>query len=106
MEVIGSIDVVAACVPRVQIDAPEVDHPQQRGTVLDHRKIDDVAVTVIDPADLNPRRPRRRRALHEEEPAVGAVRVALHHHRAVSDVRQQRLRDVGVVLQQVAFGQT
>ena len=36
--------------------------------------------------------------------AGGAVRVALHHHRAVADVRQQHRRDVGVVLNQVALG--
>ena len=34
----------------------------------------------------------------------GAVRVPLHHHRAVADVRQQDRRDVGVVLDQVALG--
>ena len=48
--------------------------------------------------------PRRRRAFHEEELAGGAVRIPLHHHRAVADVRQQHGRDVGVVLNQVALG--
>ena len=43
------------------------------------------------------------RPLHEEELAGGAVRVALHDHRAVADVRQQQRRDVGVVLDQVAL---
>ena len=32
------------------------------------------------------------------------LRVALHHHRAVAQVRQQDRRDVGVVLDQVALG--
>ena len=45
-----------------------------------------------------------RRALHEEELALGAVRIALHHHRAVAQVRQQAGRDVRVVLEQVALG--
>ena len=40
---------------------------------------------------------RLRRALHEEERAVRAVGIALHHHRPVAQVRQQRRRDVGVV---------
>ena len=55
-------------------------------------------------AGADPVGPRRRRALHEEELAGGAVRVALHHHRAVADVRQQHRRDVGVVLDQIALG--
>ncbi len=53
----------------------------------------------------NPWGPRRRRPLHEEEVAGGAVRIPLHHHRAVLDVRQERPGDVRVVLEQVAFGQ-
>ena len=43
------------------------------------------------------------RALHEEELAVRAVRIALHHHRAVAEVRQQHGRHVRVVLEQVAL---
>ena len=34
-----------------------------------------------------------------------AVRIALHHHRAVLDVREEQRRDVGVVLEQVALGE-
>ena len=56
-----------------------------------------------DGAELNPVRPRNRRALHEEELARRAVRVALHDHRAIAEVRQQHVRHVGVVLQQVAL---
>ena len=66
-------------------------------------KVDDVARAVIDRAGADPFRPRRRRALHEEERPGGAVRIALHHHRAVADVRQQDVRDVGVVLNQAAL---
>ena len=105
MQVVGPIDVVAARVPLVQVDAPEVDDPQQRRHVLDHREVDDVARAVIDRADLDPVGPRRRRALHEEELAGGAVRVALHDHRAIADVRQQHVGDVGVVLEQIALGE-
>ena len=59
---------------------------------------------VIDRAGPDPGGPRRRRALHEEERPGGAVRIPLHHHRAIADVRQQHRRDVGVVLNQVALG--
>ena len=60
---------------------------------------------VVDRAGPDPGRPRRRRALHEEELAGGAVRIALHHHRAIAEVRQQHGGDVGVVLEQVALGE-
>src|SRR5207253_6475850 len=43
--------------------------------------------------------------LHVEKIAFGAVWIALHHHRAVDEVRQQPWRDVGVVLQQIALGE-
>ena len=105
MQVVRPIDVVAARVPLVEIDAAEIDHPQQRRAILNHRKVDDVPRAVLDRADLNPVGPRRRRALHEEELAGRAVRVALHHHRAIAQVRQQHVGDVGVVLQQVALGE-
>ena len=104
MQVVGAIDVVAACVPGVQVDAAEVDDPEQRREILDHREVDHVARRVRDRAGLDPFGPRRRRALHEERLAVGAVGIALHHHRPVGEVRQQDVGDVGVVLQQVALG--
>ena len=104
VQVVGPIDVVAARVPRVEVDAAEVDEPEQRRQVLDDREVDHAARAVRDRAGLDPRRPRRRRALHEERLAVGAVGIALHHHRAVGEVRQQHRRDVGVVLEQVALG--
>jgi len=36
---------------------------------------------------------------------VGAVGVALHDHRPVGEVRQAHVRDVGVVLQEIALAQ-
>ena len=89
VHVVRPVDVVAGGVPLIQIDAAEIDHPHQRGEILDHREQDDALRSVIDLADLDPRGARLRRALHEEEFARGAVRIALHHHRTVADVRQQ-----------------
>jgi len=40
------------------------------------------------------------RSFHEEEVAGRAVRVALHDHRAIADVREQHGRHVRVVLNQ------
>ena len=42
VDVIGAIDVVAARVPLVKIDAAEIDDPHQRRDILNHRKVDDV----------------------------------------------------------------
>ena len=57
-----------------------------------------------DRADLDPLGARLWGALHVEEVALRAVRVALHDHGPVDHVRQQPRRDVGVVLQQIALG--
>ncbi len=54
MKVIGAVDVVAPRVPRVEVDAAEVDDPQQRGKVADYREIDDVSRGVLDGTDLYP----------------------------------------------------
>ena len=105
VKVVGTIDVVAARVPLVQVDAAEVDDPEQRRQILHDRKVDDIAGPVLDRAELDPLRTGRGRALHEEELPRRAVRVAFHHHRAIAQVRQQHAGDLRVVLEQVALGQ-
>jgi hypothetical protein len=72
---------------------------------LNHREVDDIARFMFDGADLDPRWSGRRRALHEEEVAGRPMRIPLHHHGAVAQVRQQHRGDVSVVLKQIAFGQ-
>jgi len=42
--------------------------------------------------------------LLEEEFAVGAVGITLHHHGAVAQMREQERGNIGVVLQQIALG--
>ena len=60
---------------------------------------------VLDGAGLDPRPGAASGArFMKKNLPVRAVRVALHHHRAVAQVRQQHGRDVGVVLEQVALG--
>ena len=105
VHVVGPVDVVAACVPLVQIDAPEVHHPQEGREILDHREVDDVFRRVVDATDLDPIGARGGRALHEEEGPAGAVGIALHHHGAVADVGEQHRRHVGIVLEEVALGE-
>ena len=54
MHIVRTIDVVALRVPLVQVDASEVDHPQQRRRIVDDGKVDDVARVVLDGARANP----------------------------------------------------
>ena len=84
---------------------PRLIEPEQRRQIVDDGEVDDVARAVLDRAGANPRRPRRRRALHIEEVAGNAVRIALHHHRAVADVRQQNVGDADVIAKKIALRQ-
>ena len=99
MQIVGPVDVVTARVPLVQVDATKIDHPHQRRKVLDHWKIYDVPRRVLDMAELNPVGPRRGRTLHKKEVARCAIWIALHHHGAICQMRQQERRNVGVVLE-------
>ena len=103
VQVVGPIDVVAARVPLIEVDAAEVDDPEQRCEVLHHREVDDVSRRVRDATGLDPRRVRLGDALHEEAFPRRAVGVALHDHGAIAEVRQERRRDVGVVLEEIAL---
>ena len=103
VEIVGTLDVVAARVPGIQIDAPQIDDPQeQRRRVLNHGKIDYIA--------WNDARWNRwestggrdvGRALHKKELAYGnPVWIALHYHGAILNVRQKPGRDGEIILQQ------
>src|ERR1044071_8575451 len=98
VKVIGPIDIVAARVPLVQIDAAEVDYPQERAEIADNGKIDDVSGRMLDGAGLDPFRSGLRSALHEEKLTGRAVRIALHHHCAMRQMREQDVSDINVVL--------
>ena len=57
-----------------------------------------------DLASLHPLRVRFRNALLKKEISAGSVRITLHHHRAISEVRQQYRRNIRIILQQIALG--
>src|SRR5262249_58356747 len=61
------------------------------------------AGAVLDRAGLDPVRPWRRRAFHEERISGGAVRITPHDHGAVVKMRQEHRGDGDVVLQQIAL---
>ena len=59
---------------------------------------------MFDRADFNPFGPRRRRSLHEEKIARCPIRISFHHHGPIAEVRQEYWRNIGVILQQIALG--
>src|SRR5581483_9620007 len=103
MQVIGAVYVIAARIPRIEIDAAEIDDPEQGTEILDDGEIDDAFRGMLNGAYSNPSRTWRRRAFHEEKFTGSPVRVTLHDHGAVLQVRQQVRRNIRVILQKVAF---
>ena len=83
VQIVGSIDIVAASVPGIEIDAAKIDHPQKRRQVADDREIDDVAGRMLDVASVYPSGTRRRRAFHKEKRPGNAVGVTFHDHGAI-----------------------
>src|SRR6266567_6577279 len=59
---------------------------------------------MMDRTHLDPRWPRRRLALHEKEFTRGAIRITLHYHRAILKMRQQHMRNIRVILNQISLG--
>ena len=82
--------------PRVELDAAEVDHPCERGRVVDDRE--DRRVTAREAhEDLVHEVRVRRHALLVEEVAFDAVREALHVERPPANVRQRAVGEFDVV---------
>jgi hypothetical protein len=106
VQIVGPVRVVAARVPLVEVDAAQVDRPQQSGGVVDDRKIDHTARAMFDRTAAQPRRAARRRTLHVEVIAADPIGIALEHHRAAGQIGHDERRDVRVVLEQIALGET
>ena len=87
----------------MHLDAAEVRDPHETGRVGHDGEVGLVAARVADVNGLEPVRMRVRHALLVEEIAVDAVRMPLHLHRSALDVVQRVRREVGVVLDEVAF---
>jgi len=103
--VVGPLDVVDPRVPRVELDAAEVDDPRERGRVVDDGEDGRVAAREADELLANVVGVRGN-ALLVEEVALDAVRVALHVERPPADVVERARRHVDVVLDEVVLRQT
>ncbi len=101
-EVIGLLDLRDARVPRVQLDATEIDHPGERGRVVDHREDRRVAAGELDVLLAHVVR-MRRHALLVEEVALHAIRVAHHMKRPGPQVRENSVGEVYVVMDEIAL---
>ena len=104
MEIVGEVCVLAGGVPGVEVDAAEVDYPEEAREVLNDRKIHDIGGWVTYVTGGNPWGFGIGGMFLEKEFAEGSIGVALHNHGAVTQVGQQYRRDIGVVLEEVAFG--
>ena len=103
-QVVRPLDVVDPRVPRVQLDAAEVDDPRQRRRVVDHREDRRVAARELDVLLADVIRVRRHPLLVKELP-VHAVRVAHHVEGPAPQVRERSVGEVDVVLDEVALRQ-
>ncbi len=98
------VEIVAAHGVRVEVDAPQVDHPGQLGGVADDNLLGGSARRKAEHRRLDPRRAVRGRSLLEEGLPLGALDKALERHRALGDAPHGALGDGQVVVEQVALG--
>src|ERR671935_588156 len=88
--------------PRVQLDAAEIDHPRKGGGVVDDREHGRVSTRKLDELLADVVR-MLRHALLVEEVRVDAVRIADHVKRPAPEMRERAVGDVDVVGDEVAL---
>ena len=103
-QLVGMVGVAAAHRPRVQVEAPEVDRPQDVGHVDRAQLLGAAPARERHRHRLEPRRAARRHPLLVEERPLGAVGVALEHGRALAHPPQGAGADGEVVADQVELG--
>ena len=104
-QVVGVLDILTSRVKRVHLDRPEVRDEQERGEVVDGQVVDPPRLRVFrqDGASMDPVRRVGRRRLLVEVGAADPVGHPLHRERPPLEVRQQQVRDVEVVRDQIAL---
>jgi hypothetical protein len=104
--VVGPLDVLYPAVPRVQVDAAEVRDPSKGRRLRHDGEIGRPPAAREEDVDrLEPVRMRVRNTLLVEEEAVDPVGVAEHLHGPPADVREDAVRDLEVVVDEVALRQ-
>jgi hypothetical protein len=97
MKVVWPVRVIASRIPRVEIDATEIHNPEERRQIMDDGKLDDVAGGMGDRTYIEPVRSRHWSAFLKEELATGAIRISLHDHGAILQVREKIGRSLGII---------
>ena len=100
-QLVGMIEIVGAHRMRVQLEAGEVRHPGERRGVARHDLFRAAARGKAQRHDLDPRRPRCRRALLIEELAVDAVGIAHEHVGPAAGAAQRAVGHREVVAREV-----
>ena len=98
------IEILGAHRMRVQLEAGEIGHPRERRRVARHDFFGGAARRKLQRDDFDPRRPRLRRPLLEEELAVDAVRIADEHVRPAASAAQRAVGDREVVANEIQLG--
>jgi hypothetical protein len=104
---VGSLGLVDPRVPGVHVDAVHLHHPEERELVVHEREVDEPRLALsrpgAEPLRRDPVRLALGRVLLEEEAARGPLPEPLHRERPVLQVRDERGRDGGVVVPEVAL---
>ena len=103
---VGMVEVVGAHRVRVQLEARQVGHPDERGRLARHHLLGRAAGRKAQLDHLDPRRARLRRALLVEELAVDAVGIADQHVGPAAGALQRAIGHGEVVARQIQLGVT
>ena len=101
---VGVIEIVGAHRVRMQLQAGEVGHPQQRGGIAWHDLVGAAAGRKAQRHHLDPWRPRFRSALLIEELPVDAVGVAHEHVGTPARPAQRAVRHREVIAREIQLG--
>jgi hypothetical protein len=100
-QLVGMVEVGAPRRPRVEVDHPEVDRPEEVRRVVRAELGGAAAAREADGRRLEPVRGVPGHALLEEELPRGALDEPLHRRRALAQVKARRVGDREVVLGEV-----
>jgi len=103
-ELVGVVEVVRPHRVRVEVDAAQIDDPEQLCRVPDHDLLGGAAGGEAQLDGLDPFRPRLGRALLKEGLAAGALDEALERHRPPVDPANRALGDGRVVVDELELG--
>ena len=103
-QLVGMIEIVGAHRVRMQFEAGEIRHPRERRRVARHDFLGGAARRKLQRDDVDPRRPRRRRALLVEELAARCRSDSARARWAAARAPQRTVGDREVVADEIELG--